>query len=321
MFSPQDRPKISIVVPVFNGANYLGEAISSALAQTYENTEIIVVNDGSSDGGATEAVALAFGTRIRYVSKPNGGVASALNFGIRQMSGEYFSWLSHDDLYVSNKIEAQLDFMSRFNEPTVVYSDYEVFIDHRTVATVRLPDTDPRYFRYFLTINNSLHGCTLLIPRLCFEHCGFFNENLSITQDYDLWFRIATRFPFRHMAGVIVRTRSHPEQGSNRLRATMYSEINVLLSRFVDELGQHEIAADHRTISAGYTEIAESMAARGFFSACLHALKLAVKHARRASVADLARVVLAFARVGFAALVAVPLRRFRVWFWLRLIPR
>ena len=76
------QPKVSIVIPVYNGANYLGEAIDSALEQTYENIEIIVVNDGSTDDGATREIALSYGDRIRYFEKENGGVSSALNLGI-----------------------------------------------------------------------------------------------------------------------------------------------------------------------------------------------------------------------------------------------
>ncbi len=97
-----NNPKVSIVIPVYNGSDFLREAIDSALAQTYRNIEIVVVNDGSQDDGKTEHVALSYGNKIRYFSKPNGGVASALNRAIREMTGEYFSWLSHDDLYSSN---------------------------------------------------------------------------------------------------------------------------------------------------------------------------------------------------------------------------
>ena len=91
----QMQPTVSIIIPVYNGSNYLQEAIDSALAQTYPNCEILVINDGSCDEGKTEAIALSYGDRIRYFKKENGGVASALNMGIRQMTGEYFSWLSH----------------------------------------------------------------------------------------------------------------------------------------------------------------------------------------------------------------------------------
>ena len=97
-------PKVSIIIPVYNGSNYLRNAIDCALEQTYDNLEVIVVNDGSKDDGATERIALSYGDKIRYFSKENGGVSSALNYGISRMRGEYFSWLSHDDAYTPNKI-------------------------------------------------------------------------------------------------------------------------------------------------------------------------------------------------------------------------
>ena len=103
-----NNPLVSIIIPVYNGSNYLSQAIDSALAQTYKNIEIIVVNDGSKDDGATEKIALSYGDKIRYYAKENGGVSSALNYGIEKMKGEYFSWLSHDDKYTPSKIEDQM---------------------------------------------------------------------------------------------------------------------------------------------------------------------------------------------------------------------
>ena len=86
------NPKVSIVIPVYNGSNYLREAIDSALAQTYKNIEVIVINDGSNDRGKTDKICKSYGNKIRYFKKENGGVSSALNMGIEKMEGEYFSW-------------------------------------------------------------------------------------------------------------------------------------------------------------------------------------------------------------------------------------
>ena len=102
---PSYSPLVSIVIPAYNASNYLADSINSALAQTYKNIEIIVVNDGSKDNGATRTVAESFGDKIHYFEKENGGSSSALNYGIKQMKGEWFSWLSHDDLYYPKKIE------------------------------------------------------------------------------------------------------------------------------------------------------------------------------------------------------------------------
>ena len=89
-----DKPLVSIIIPVYNGSNFMREAIDSALAQTYPNIEILVINDGSTDN--TREIALSYGDKIRYFEKENGGVATALNLGIREMRGEYFSGLSHE---------------------------------------------------------------------------------------------------------------------------------------------------------------------------------------------------------------------------------
>ena len=118
-------PLVSIVIPVYNGSNYLREAIDSALAQTYSNIEVIVVNDGSNDDGATWKIAHSYGDKIRYFEKENGGVSTALNFGIANMRGKYFSWLSHDDLYYPNKIQVQIDALRKAGDMSkIVYSNW-----------------------------------------------------------------------------------------------------------------------------------------------------------------------------------------------------
>ena len=114
------KPLVSIVIPVYNGANYMKEAIDSALNQTYPNCEVIVVNDGSNDNGATEKIALSYGDRIRYIKKENGGVATAVNRGIKEMKGEYFSWLSHDDYYYPQKIEKQIEAIEKSGDKTAI---------------------------------------------------------------------------------------------------------------------------------------------------------------------------------------------------------
>ena len=119
------NPKVSIIIPVYNGSNYLREAIDSALAQTYKNLEILVINDGSNDKGKTDKIAKSYGNKIRYFKKENGGVATALNLGIKKMTGEYFSWLSHDDLYYPNKVKKQIRFLKTLDDKNVVlYGDY-----------------------------------------------------------------------------------------------------------------------------------------------------------------------------------------------------
>jgi glycosyltransferase involved in cell wall biosynthesis len=292
MGSDITSPAVSIVMPVFNGADYLDAAIQSALAQTYSNFEVLVVNDGSTDDGATERVALSYGNRIRYFSQPNGGVGSALNLAISQMRGEYFSWLSHDDLYCPNKLASQLDALSKLPEitrdETIIYSDYAVFsLDTDRNVVIHMRAVPPENFRYWITVENSLHGCTLLIPRKAFEECGHFDESLRTTQDYDLWFRMAEKYRFQHIPEVLVRARCHVNQGSIRMAETALREGNALLSGFVHGLTRAELMAATKLLPVvAYAKITESFLYRGFSFAAYSAARLACQNFREGSFFD-----------------------------------
>ncbi len=285
----QLNSKVSIVIPVYNGAEYLSQAIDSALAQTYSHTEILVVNDGSNDHGATEQIALSYGRKIRYFTKKNGGVASALNLAIDKMTGDYFSWLSHDDLYYPDKIRSQILALSGIPQKrTVLYGDFAVFSeDPNDVKKVALPGVPPEHFRYFLTVNNSLHGCTLLVPRIAFEECGMFNEKLLTTQDYDLWFRMAEKFDFVHFPCLLVKARQHPGQGIIKMRDIAFMESERLFTSFVDRLTITEmIKASEKSVSRSYAEITIHMAQRGFLNPARHAARLAMKHLDEGSITN-----------------------------------
>jgi glycosyltransferase involved in cell wall biosynthesis len=309
-------PKVSIIIPVYNGADYMSQAIDSALAQTYFPIEILVVNDGSGDGGATERIALSYGKKVRYFSKANGGVASALNFGIHEMTGEYFSWLSHDDLYYPDKIESQVKALSGMDrQRTVLYSDYAVFFeDPSAVTDVALPEVPAEHFRFFITVKSGLHGCTLLIPKRAFEECGVFSEALRTTQDYDLWFRMAEKYNFIHIPRKLVKARQHTGQGSVRMRDTALNEINALLTNFVVNLKERELfSATNNSLSLAYVVIFTSMLRRGLDRPAGQAKRLAIESMSNGSVLNRMRTV---AVLFFAGILYTQLGRFRaslVW--------
>jgi glycosyltransferase involved in cell wall biosynthesis len=225
------QPAVSIIIPVYNGSNYLRSAIDSALAQTYRNVEVIVVNDGSNDGGVTEQIVLSYGDRIRYIRKQNGGVASALNAGIGEMTGDYFSWLSHDDIYYPNKLIEQVASMAGFSRPVVLYSDYEVIDSQARVLEwhVTADPCRPEEFCRQLIIDYPIQGCSALIPKECFATVGLFNENLRTTQDYDMWFRISQHYDFIHMRRVLLQSRVHNEQGTVTMSPLHVRECNEFL--------------------------------------------------------------------------------------------
>ena len=275
------QPLVSIIIPVYNGANYLRESIESALEQTYQQCEVIVVNDGSNDDGATCGIAQSYGSRIRYFEKENGGVATALNLGIREMKGEFFSWLSHDDLFFPYKVEKQIEYLRSKNlHGVVLYSNFE-FIDDVGSWVAAAPDIKgitPESFRYQLLKSNPIHGCTVLIPTACFEGVGLFREDLISTQDYDLWFRMAKFVPFIYMDNVLVKSRLHDKQCSRSLGALHIAECNTLSTNFLNEMVDAGEITGHVSKSSFAMSMAHELMKKGHYTASLHAYDTSMRH-------------------------------------------
>ncbi len=242
----QDSPLVSIVIPVYNGSQYMRKAIDSALAQTYSNFEVIVVNDGSRDDGKTEAIALSYGDRIRYFTKTNGGCGSALNLGIRNMRGAFFSWLSHDDEYLPSKVAHQVELFQRSGSPhAIVYCGYEL-IDSSSNRTGDMRPhavmTQQQLETPLLPLLRGLiNGCALLIPRYYFDEMGVFDESLPTTQDYDLWFKFFRNAPLVFDQQLLVRSRSHPGQDTHSKWHQHIAECNQLWTGFLHKLNDEEM--------------------------------------------------------------------------------
>ena len=248
-----NNPLISIVIPVYNGSNYMREAIDSALAQTYDNFEVIVINDGSTDNGLTNEIALSYGKRIRYFSKPNGGVATALNLGIREMKGEYFSWLSHDDMYYPQKLERQIEYLKQCGDKTrIVINDYDILdSDSNKKTAMHMIDsysTEQIENSVFTVLQGLLGGCAMLIHKSHFDRVGVFNEKLITTQDYDLWFRMLRGQKVLYVPECLTITRVHSLQGSKTL--TCHDpERQALHINFIEALSDEEICSMYKSKS------------------------------------------------------------------------
>lgn len=228
------NPLVSIIIPVYNGSNYVAEAIDSALAQTYKNIEIIVVNDGSNDNGKTEEIALSYGDKIRYFIKKNGGVSSALNLGIEKMNGEYFSWLSHDDKYEPKKIEKEINALSKLeNKETVVLcsgcaidKNSEIISKRKVKKQFEDGIVIPWYEAFKSLFDyGSFNGCALLIHKHVFETVGKFDENFRYIQDLYMWANIfLNKFSLIYISDKLVLSRKHDGQLTQRGRNIFHEE-------------------------------------------------------------------------------------------------
>ncbi len=220
---------VSIIIPVYNGENYLEEAINSALNQTYKNIEILVVDDGSTDN--TKIIAQKFSNKIKYYKKNNGGVASALNYGIKLMKGSYFSWLSHDDLYNEDKINYQVNLLRKYNFNINIVSNKADLIDDNNNIIRRRKSNDShkiisgdKFYRRNIKFNPS--GIGMLINKKLFTGISLFDTNYKYIQDYDLWQKFGLNNEKVILSNVtLVKTRVHSEQQTFRLQDIQPLEI------------------------------------------------------------------------------------------------
>lgn len=189
-------PLVSVVIPSYNRREYLIEAIESVLRQTYAPIEIIVVDDGSTDGSAEAA--RAFGERVRVIEQPNSGVSAARNAGISAAQGEFVAHLDGDDLMARDCVEARVGLLAADGGLGICVGSYRV-TDSKGVPTGRIdpPRTAPPGDHFRLALRGNWGAtCGVVYRRRALELCGGFDPLLKVCEDWDLFIRICARFRF-----------------------------------------------------------------------------------------------------------------------------
>lgn len=239
------EPLVSIIIPVHNGSNYMKEAIDSAIHQTYSNIEVIVVNDGSDDDGATENIALSYGESIKYIYKKNGGSSSALNYGIAHMNGDYFSWLSHDDVYLPDKIKVEMEIARKNPGNVIICGSYLIdSFGNRLMGKkdniIGLKNAENAFFS--LIHGHGINGCTVLIPKNIIDTVGYFDEKMIYLNDLDYWYRMMfTGVGIIYIKDQLVKNRVHGQQVSVKKINLFDKEKNFLVHKCVQNLDNVKI--------------------------------------------------------------------------------
>lgn len=252
----KEEPLVSVIIPVYNGADYLKEAIDSVLLQTYSNIELIVVNDGSTDGGETEKIAMSYGEKIRYFRKENGGVASALNKGIQEMSGEYFAWLSHDDIFYTEKIRRQVELLLCTNAKITACA-YQIMNEYgikRDVIGLESYEDELLHINLFPLLNGMVSFCGVILHKSIFEKYGTFREDLRTTQDYEFLFRVLRNEKCVYSKEVLYAIRYHSMQGSRTI-SCFDEERDTLWSTFISQLETNEKELLYKNVYNFYYQI------------------------------------------------------------------
>jgi len=224
-------PLVSVIIPAYNMAGYIGEALASVWAQTFTDFEVIVVNDGSPDVELLEAALHPWRDKVVYLTQSNSGPSRARNTALRAARGEYVSLLDADDLWTPDHLAVQMEILLSRPEVDVVYPNGVIFGDSPIAG---------REHREFcpsvgeVTFRSLVAGeCNVMVNitarRRAVEQAGLFDEELRWCEDFDLWLRMAHQGSrFAYHSRVLVRVRRHAENASADETRMIANQIRVL---------------------------------------------------------------------------------------------
>ena len=251
---------VTAVIPAFNYARFLPRAIESVLSQTYREIECIVVDDGSTDN--TSEVLARYQTRVRAIAQNNRGLSAARNTGIHAAAGEFIAFLDADDLWLPAKIAEQLAafqaqpnlgaigcgaelvdaagvhirFLDYAQRHPVLHESWNQVSQFRAVA-----------LRQFWV---SASGSGALIPKRTFEDVGVFDETLRAAEDWDMWLRIAAKYPIFNVDDVLVRIFQHGSssfRNADKMERNQWSVYGAALRDWPNLLDGADAASNART--------------------------------------------------------------------------
>ena len=273
------NPKVSIIIPVYNCEKYIRECVESALAQDYENLEIIVVDDGSTD--ATPQILKNFEGRIQCVRQENQGAATALNNGLHFAQGSLVGWLSADDVYMPGKIKHQVEKFQGNSSLALVYTDWIMIdADGRELKEVRASCPPSEKFVRTILKGNFINGSTVLIRKECFERAGYFDVNLQANVDIDMWFRLLKYgYQFGHVPKPLLKYRWHSANQSHNFRL-MQSCMDQVRLKAIQTFLPQEIFGDlleNKDLGAAYEWLSLVFARQFTFRAASLAMKKSIR--------------------------------------------
>jgi glycosyltransferase involved in cell wall biosynthesis len=271
---------VSVVIPAYNCAQYIGETLQSVFSQTYRPLEVIVVDDGS-----VEDIGAAVGKypETIYIRQSNGGPARARNAGIARASGNYIAFLDADDLWTPGKLSLQVPILERDPEIGLVFGDMENFFggDERGPTMFGKYRLGESYFGDSSLVVSALEKLvrmnfiptgTVLARREALAVAGFFDESFRQAEDWDLWLRIALRFRIAYTPKLVMRRRLHDANASKETEAMTVAALEVLEklkntpSEALDRYAAHiaaELRAGYRNLGYFYLRQLALQKARG----------------------------------------------------------
>ena len=274
-------PKVSVVIPTYNNAHYIGEALDSVLAQGFTDFEIVVVDDGSTDD--TERVVAAYGGRIRYHWQANGGLAVARNTGMRLSRGEFLTYLDADDVWERDNLRFKVALLDQHPDLGGVFSEFAIFDDQGTRHAFGTRHMFPFFARTGRGLDDVLQAPrsatlsdghiiqastgfafddlfwgnfilpTSMVFRIAFaREVGEFRPELRTQQDYEYWLRFSKRYALAHLNQPLVRYRRHADQLTDHSRIeNILIAVEGIIGRYREEFDDTGRGREYRRRQAG----------------------------------------------------------------------
>lgn len=232
-------PKVSVIIPVYNAEKYLSEAIESVIDQSYDDWEIIAVNDGSTDSSPDilKNYENRYPSKIRVLHQPNSGLSAARNAAIAAANGEYIAFLDADDLWLPEKTDEQVYLLDNNSDIGLVYSD--IFELKNGKLKKRRNIIGGRMFRGdifdSLFYQNFIPVLSVMVRKSVLDKCGLFDPVYHGTQDYDLWMRIADKYQIDFIDWQLATYRIHEQNMSANNVEKMGREDLELMEQWLEK--------------------------------------------------------------------------------------
>ena len=231
-------PKVSICIPTYNRKVYLKQTIESVFAQTYKDYEVILVDDGSTDG--TAEMVKNTGLPIRYHWQKNSGEAVARNKMIKLAQGEFITFVDSDDLLVHDAVEKMINLMEAEDGQVIVYGPYQRIDQHGNIYGRYKRKQHSGYITEYLFKSIFVYSCGSLFPKRVLESEGGFDTSLPVCSDYDFWLRLSLKYQFVALAEPTFKRRRHLGNISALSTENRLLELKVL-ERFYYEKGGDKV--------------------------------------------------------------------------------
>ncbi len=236
---------VSVIIPVYNSEKFLDETVSSVLNQTYDNIEILVIDDGSTDDSLK--ILKKYDNKIKIISQKNQGLVRSLNTALKEISGKWFKWMSPDDILYPQAIEILVDQAKKLDENFIVYSNWELIDENnkklRTFKESHYNDLTNFEFNVRLLDGQQINVNTTLIPtEILKKGCTIQNVEDPIAIDYDFFLRAGILYgtKFHLIPKILLKYRVHPKQLSHKNFSKTLSYLTQIKDQVLSNLDKSE---------------------------------------------------------------------------------